>query len=1039
MRLSRFSPLRLPSLAALLVSAAVQAQVQVELVLPPLHTGHPHLFAGQAGFDALRDKLPRLPPSFTPEGGSISFQLSAAPQGALDAPLSSLFGTMDITRNSILIRHYGPIGSNGKLPLQVLILGPGGTSDNPYIAGATLEVVPGIPTPIRVSWNSATRTATASAGAVSVPMSWAGNAAAAKWQASAQRLEIGGHKGDQIAFFEMKDKNNLSIVKYDKVDLDLTRAWRDFLVNARLVGAELRKPTCLPTSTVGVCNVGKANPTDIFQLSQRQALAYKLSGDQEFLDGSLTYVDKILAVDKTAGEQFSMAGRVAALGLFYDWLYDEMGNDKLAAERPTTPKEGYRTAIANAIKGTLTAVSATPASDLGPYICGQDKIGETYVANVTNSLTSLACTRLPVYEGWKFDVYPQPPSIASFYLADQQYQANRGTAVGLLAIAGEYPEVRPLLQTIYNHFDKGFFRARADVAGDGAYHMGFAYSAMNIPEVLSMWRTGLNMGENVTPFEAGWQKELIYPYIYGLRHDGSFPARGDTFDIRASDPLVGNLALMAAAQGTDGKALGFFLDNMRAMRINNENRMQEELYFPRIATAPAALQGTPLSRHFKVAGEVLMRDSWDYPNATLLEFKSSNFSNENHQHLDQNSFSLNYKAPLLLDSGAYDHYGSEHWKNYYSRTIAHNAIVVFDPSEQFLRYTVKNQNDGGQWFPNPDTLYPTLENVLPGGLNHQIGVVNYELGSAYTYTRGNASKAYSANKMDQDKGFLRSMVFLPNPPGWEKPVTLVFDVVRTKNSLPAAFLLHSANEPAAAPAASALGEGRFQLGFANGADRILTVRNGGGMATVQTLLPLNATVLKVGGTGSNCRQDAAGTLARDCRFTSREQQSDGTYLWRNYAPVSSQNTFVAGDNGTWRMEIGLPNDADGKPILAPGAAQHFLHVIGVAVNDGKPGVAVAPKVSLLKSDESSTAAVLLGGSIVIAFGKGRLEAASLDWTTSVKEPSILALGLKINQAYTLKSTQAPEGGWRFQLRETTDPAETLRSSDQGVVTLNFNL
>jgi len=47
---------------------------------------------------------------------------------------------------------------------------------------------------------------------------------------------------------------------------------------------------------------------------------------------------------------------------------------------------------------------------------------------------------------------------------------------------------------------------------------------------------------------------------------------------------------------------------------------------------------------------------------------------------------LNYKGRLLIDSGQYDSYGSGHWKNYYTRSIAHNTMVAYDPDEEYSEY-----------------------------------------------------------------------------------------------------------------------------------------------------------------------------------------------------------------------------------------------------------------------------------------------------------------------------------------------------------------
>lgn len=61
---------------------------------------------------------------------------------------------------------------------------------------------------------------------------------------------------------------------------------------------------------------------------------------------------------------------------------------------------------------------------------------------------------------------------------------------------------------------------------------------------------------------------------------------------------------------------------------------------------------------------------------TSIYFKSSPYAAFSHSHADNNSFVLVSRGePLLIDSGYYDWYGSPHWKQWYRRTKAHNAIT----------------------------------------------------------------------------------------------------------------------------------------------------------------------------------------------------------------------------------------------------------------------------------------------------------------------------------------------------------------------------
>jgi hypothetical protein len=64
------------------------------------------------------------------------------------------------------------------------------------------------------------------------------------------------------------------------------------------------------------------------------------------------------------------------------------------------------------------------------------------------------------------------------------------------------------------------------------------------------------------------------------------------------------------------------------------------------------------------------------PQRTSVYFKSSPYGSHNHGHADQNALVVHAGGqPLLVGSGYYDFYGSQHVKEWYWTTRAHNAIT----------------------------------------------------------------------------------------------------------------------------------------------------------------------------------------------------------------------------------------------------------------------------------------------------------------------------------------------------------------------------
>ncbi|MBW3501684.1 heparinase II/III family protein [Janthinobacterium sp. NKUCC08_JDC] len=997
----------------------------------PIKQGHPRLFVNQASFDVLKPQLPNLPAAFPAAGGSISLELFARRKDPLDSGNQPIFGEFNPSRNGFFIRHVdsydSPAGAVGEsIGFQVGFQVNGLAQ---YLSVARIDLKADAWSAIQLSWNSQTHKIDLKVNGLVVPTGWrtvdgTGATLPMEWQADGQTSRIGMRRNETMRNFRLLDAGGQQLWQAPAMDASLNKAWYSFMerVNGRV--ATIQACPLLPPAGGGpeLCNVATGSRGTIYETAQMLAMAYRLTGNAKYLDGALNYLDKLLVTAPVAGGEWSMGGRVGAMGILYDWLFAETGT---RAVPDAVGFGSYRDLMAQKIKETIAADTGKGHENLFVSMCGYQQL---YITS-----TSFDCKKKPVYEQW--DRSESKPSIANFYISGHPFSAVNNVTVGLLAIADEHPEVLPMIETSYAHYEKGFLAARALISVDGGHHMGFAYGVSSIPERLLLWRSALESTGAAPLLQADWQARLIYPYIYGLRHDGSFPASGDNFTTPLGSTLIGQLALGAVTDTADGVAGKFYREHVVASRSSHEALILERLLWP--APLPAApLESLELSRHFRTSGQVLMRDTWDYANATLLEFKSASFIAENHQHFDQNSFSLNYKAPLLLDTGLYEEYGSSHWWNYYTRSIAHNTLLIFDKNERFTRGDREFSNDGGQWFYAPRQGYPTIEEISPAGPNALDGIVRYENTPQYTYTSGNASKAYASSKLDMANGFVRNVLFLRSPSFWGKPVTVVFDSVRSKQALPATFLLHTANDPvSAAPGLTALGNGQYQLAYSAGQERIVTIRNGGGMLTAQTILPLDASVRKVGGGqegGSGCAQINPGTgevagNGADCRFTVRRRQADGSYLWRNQTALVSTQQSSTSDVGAWRLEVTAP----AAPAL--NAPEYFLHVLAVADNDGATAPAGAPA-ALRLAVTGATEALLLGEQLQVLFNRDVAPAARMDWTSPLAAGAILATGLKPGVHYALTSAAAGSAFAR-SLVETQEGTGTHLSSDQGVLSI----
>jgi hypothetical protein len=164
-------------------------------------------------------------------------------------------------------------------------------------------------------------------------------------------------------------------------------------------------------------------------------------------------------------------------------------------------------------------------------------------------------------------------------------------------------------------------------------------------------------------------------------------------------------------------------------------------------------------------GRFHARSSWN-TDATYLYFQAGpRFTT--HQHLDQGNFILFKNTELIGDGGHYSGWSEPHLVNYYIRSIAHNCLLIDDPSEPWpnIRLSKEVVNDGGQRFPgfvlhhNGDALdLPTWEARKKDFDTGRF--VACEDAGDWVYAAGDITNAYNACKATR---VTRQILFLrPN-------------------------------------------------------------------------------------------------------------------------------------------------------------------------------------------------------------------------------------------------------------------------------------
>jgi hypothetical protein len=538
------------------------------------------------------------------------------------------------------------------------------------------------------------------------------------------------------------------------------------------------------------------------------------------------------------------------------------------------------------------------------------------------------------------------------------------------------------------------------VSPEGSYHesmdyMRITWACLTLLAELQRTTTGVDPAHHYSLF-----RNIGNTYLYKLLPDGTPSREGDNeypiLDLRDTSVV--------------GYAVNRFKDPYCAWLLRKSG------FFPKQWTLPileflwddpevmprdpalAKEDELPRQRYFPGVGHLVMRTGWK-PDSTWIEFDCGPYLAK-HQHLDQNQITIYHGGYLAIDSGAdYTDSESPHYLNYYRRTVAHNSVLVYDPSEKFFwsQNLLPAANDGGQrmdssrfWntIRSPEDFQRTRDLWDLGSMR----VVDYVPGE-YHYAMGDASRAYSPEKL---KRFTREVLYSPT-----QDLLFVFDrVVSTHASFKKAWLLHGANEPSVDQDASHGVPGAKEFKNAS----TFRFREGSGELLVHSLLPRERVVTGHGGpdhdfytpgddhggswgTGQNWPLDPqeGGPLPGDPKL----QQMWKTFWGKDFSKISPSNRKNVVP-GAWRIEV--------SPSV-PAEEDFFLHVfeIGNTGTTGKRRVELIDGVNFLGAAAESGPFVLFSTSTT----------ASQDGEVSLPDvacDSLMASGLQPDTVYEVSLT-----------------------------------
>lgn len=320
------------------------------------------------------------------------------------------------------------------------------------------------------------------------------------------------------------------------------------------------------------------------------------------------------------------------------------------------------------------------------------------------------------------------------------------------------------------------------------------------------------------------QHYLMYWTLYARRADGQLLRDGDThinnipLGTYYTEPA--RTLFLAANYFNDPYLKNEAMRELPALAPTKPYRNQalnavEILVFNNPDLEPRPFDEMPLTHYFpSPMGEMIARTGWEdglKSASVVADMKLNEWYFGNHQHLDAGGFQIYYRGTLANDSGYYQAkittakttgnnggtgHDSDYDANYDKRSIAHNVMTVFDPSERFGWKNRPMANDGGQRMRSEPAEHSDLINPANG---YHIGeILGHGFGPDakkpdYTYLKGDLTKAYSA----KINAYERSFVFLNLKQADHPAALVVFDrVVSSNPNFRKAWLLHGLEQPA---------------------------------------------------------------------------------------------------------------------------------------------------------------------------------------------------------------------------------------------------
>jgi hypothetical protein len=397
---------------------------------------------------------------------------------------------------------------------------------------------------------------------------------------------------------------------------------------------------------------------------------------------------------------------------------------------------------------------------------------------------------------------------------------------------------------------------------DGGWNWGAAYAMWSLTDQFKLF-DNMRIGTTKNFFtDLPWVLNSINQYWYFNQPDYYCIHLGDGMTAMLGD----NVIYRHASLFQDPRSMWMSQFFAQPLFMTYTWPVFNKLFYKDFTLLSINKPNPPLDWISDKVGLSVSRTSWDSTSAMVWFFNSWS-KKASHEHADNNTFAIYKYAPLIIDAGYYDLYGSIHFKNYYTRTIAHNSVCVYDSTEHFFYGTEPVSNDGGQIYSPPMMTY---DDIFAPQFQRGRWIL-YGTGNGYCYNIADAKLSYDSTKVDR---FTRRLLF------FRPDKVILLDHLHLKNvgvkqRIPK-WIVHFTNQPSVnGTLVSTIVPGHLET-FSG---RDYTMSYHGGNVAIRTLLPLSTQTTRIGGTGY-------------------EYWVNNT----NYPPTGTIDTVHA-TPGKWRLEV----------------------------------------------------------------------------------------------------------------------------------------